>query len=159
MSNAAQREARTGMITLGLSDKPDAGQESNSTEDGPRALTLTNLMLAWSFVVPFSGAMGFSKAAKCGTHGFVVAMLIGLPIGLIFAYAMWQGFHLVFSRLGKSESIWISVLILLAGFVWIAIGGWTGSLAEEAFFPKQSAYLKACRATHTCLTPQTSEQH
>jgi hypothetical protein len=159
MNSASQHESSTGMITLGLNAPSAEGEPADHTGEQPRALTLVNLLLAWCFLAPGSGAAGFSKAGHCGLKGCVVALVTGLVLGSACVYPLWHGIRALAEATKTTTKPWVHFVCLATIILWIVASACLGGYAESVFFPYQNAVLKACRSTQTCMTlPDSSLQ-
>jgi len=73
--------------------EPDASQQDADT---PRALTLTNLMLAICFFMPISGLIATGRATHASFWFYCATLLPSLILGFLCAWIMWQSLNQVF---------------------------------------------------------------
>ena len=96
-------------------------------------VTLWDLLTLISFAVPVAGASEEAKLSHAGSLGYVLAISVGLAIGVCCAICMRialvrVGGYLVRSNLSARAETWCSGLMLIAAFIWIILGlfaeGW-----------------------------------
>lgn len=88
-------------------------------------VSLWDLMTLMCVALPVGGALGSARAAKAGFGGQVLAVAVGLAIGLSFAGAMRKAGVWSVARIRElpyaSKERYFR-LLYLAGFLWLALG-------------------------------------
>jgi len=102
-------------------------------------MTLWDLLIAICFTIPIAGALSSAKHLNVGVGGYALAIIVGLALGISFAWTQWQAGKTLFryvehkrGRLSKSVREWCFRALYLAGVFWIlvagAVGGWASSV-------------------------------
>jgi hypothetical protein len=90
-------------------------------------VTLWDLLTLISFVVPVAGAAADAKHSHAGLVGYVLAISVGLAIGVCCAVCMRialvrVGGYLVRGDVSARAVSWYSGLMLIAAFIWMVFG-------------------------------------
>lgn len=106
--------------------------------DTPRALTLTNLILAICFFMPVCSVFGIGKDGHASFWFYSVAVFSSLILGFVCAWIMWQSLNLIILSLSKRSPNLVngtgfrgkcmSILLIVSMFAWCVI---TGFLADR----------------------------
>ncbi len=95
-------------------------------------VTLWDLLTLMCFVVPVAGASEEAKHSHAGLVGYVLAISVGLAIGVCCAVCMRialirVGGYLVGSNVSARAQSWYSGLMLGAALIWMVFGLFAGS--------------------------------
>ena len=90
-------------------------------------VTLCDLLTLISFVVPVAGASAEAKHSHAGLVGYVLAISVGLAIGMFCAVCMRislvrVGGYLERSNVSARAQLWYSGLMLSAALIWMVFG-------------------------------------
>jgi len=94
-------------------------------------VTLWDLLTLISFVVPISTAFAEGKASHVRLIGCLLAISIGLLVGVCCAVCMRiallrVGGYLVRTKVSARASLWYSGSMLIGAFILIVFGGFAG---------------------------------
>jgi hypothetical protein len=97
-------------------------------------VSLWDLLTALCFAMPIAGALASAKPARVGFNSYVLAITIGVVLGLGCAYIMRTAGKAVASR-SKGHSVSVREryfrALYLAAIVWIVLGLFLGSWASS----------------------------
>ena len=85
--------------------------------------TLTELLMGVVFFCGPLSAIETAKKAGGGVGGYLVALAVGLTIGIALTWVMWKGFAAVARRLSDAPHRWALPAVLL----WTILCAWAAT--------------------------------
>jgi hypothetical protein len=111
------------------------GRVTRPVVDATRTMTLWHLMTGICWATPLSGALAAAKLSKAGLGGYILAVAVGLALGLVFAWIIWTTGKVVAARIRKypvPAYEQYALAIYFAAAVWILLGLLVGNWASSA---------------------------
>ncbi len=100
-------------------------------------MTMWDLLVVTCFLVPIFTAMEMASRAGARIPGYTSSLMIGLLVGVSFAFSMWS-LHTKLVKLPQATSSAVLGAILIAAvivdFVWIGVAMFVGGWATSAMF-------------------------
>ncbi|SRR5216683_4130091 len=100
-------------------------------------MKLLHLIICLCFVMPLAGALDAAKAARAGSTGYALAVIVGLLLGSFCTWTTWTvGKAIVTSVLGRpdysdSRKDWVARGMFFSTLLWIVfafiLGEWASS--------------------------------
>jgi hypothetical protein len=111
-------------------------------EQHQSGVTLWDLLTVISFLLPVAGASEEANHSQAKLGGYVLAISVGVAIGVCCAVCMRialvrVGGYLIRSNVSARATWWYSGLMLIAAFVWMVFG----LFAESWFVTKIVRFL------------------
>jgi len=100
-------------------------------------VSIWHILVGICFLGGVGGAALSAKLARLGFGGYAVAVIIGLAVGLSFAWVMWTAVRSIGmrSRSGsesKPLQSWYLAALYLAAVPWIFLAGFIGQSVSSA---------------------------
>jgi hypothetical protein len=90
-------------------------------------MRLWQLLIGICFVTPIGGALGPAIVAKVSTGGYILAAVVGIAVGALFTWMMWQmhkvAVEILLSRANGPEPLsdWYGLAVYISKILWIAV--------------------------------------
>ena len=100
-------------------------------------MTLFDLLTVISFVTPIGGAFGAAKRDHLSIGGYLVTSLLGLLLGVLFAWCLRASAMALAPRLqamGKLVQRACTISYLCMSVLWPLLGVFAGALTVKAVF-------------------------
>jgi hypothetical protein len=109
-------------------------QRARGCVDVNSMVTLWDLLTAVSFAMPIGGALASAKLARASFGGYVLAITVGLALGLSFALSMRTIGKTVAAQMKGQYAPreWYARALYFAAVLWILLGLFLGNWLSSA---------------------------